>query len=178
MSDAILPKSQSAPANKPGVNPSVTPAKRVTEKTRIPMSTRTGRLAVPDLEGFHLHWAHASRVERMLKAGYEFVEVGEVEVNNMDLAGDMGASGNTDLGSRVSISAGTDVDSGRLYLMKIRQEWRDQDLERMEQANEVIAAGIRGGTIGANGPGDQSNKYLKRGQELFIPRNKRKFKGD
>jgi hypothetical protein len=99
-----------------------------------------------------------------------------VDVNNFDLAGDPAASGNTDLGSRVSVSAGMDVDSGRLYLMKLRSEWWDEDCKKMEAANEKIAEGIRGGAIGGGGPGDHSRKYLKEGQELFIPASERKFK--
>ena len=85
------------------------------------MSVRDLKLAVPEIEGYHLHYAHEKRVNRMLRAGYEFVDFDEVEVTNLDLAGDRGASGNSDLGSRVSVSAGDSSDSGRLVLMKLEK---------------------------------------------------------
>ena len=173
----VLPKS-TAPEQPKEDNPSVTPSKRVTEETRIPMSTRTLKLEVPELAGYHLHWAVDTRVARMLRAGYERVMADEVDLTNLDIAGDRGASGNADMGSGVSVAAGESVESGRLILMKLRNDWWDADCKRIEAENEKIAAGLRGGTIGMEGPGDQSNRYnkLKEGQELFIPRNKRRFK--
>lgn len=173
----VLPKSTAkAPEPNPKVNPANAPSPRVTEETRIPMSVRDLKLAVPDIPGYHLHYAHERRVPRMLRAGYEFVEHGEVELNNTDLAGDRSMSGNTDLGSRVSVSAGDAEDSGRLVLMKIRQEWWDKDCAKIEEENEKIAASIRGGNVGDSSADHQAHKYLKEGQELFIPRNKRRFK--
>jgi len=177
MSEQVLDKKAAATPT-PEVkeaNPSVTPAKRVTDETRIPMSLRQQKLAVPDIEGYHLHYAVDNRVARMLRAGYEYVGYDEVDLTNVDLAGDRGASGNSDLGSRVSLPAGDSVESGRLVLMKIRNEWWNQDCERMEQENEKIAARIRGGNIGDSSADHVSHKYLKEGQELFIPRKKRRF---
>lgn len=171
----ILEKKASAPAPDLKVNPSVTPPTRVTEASRVPMSVRQQKLAVPDIPGYHLHYAMEKRVPAMLRAGYEFVSADEVDLTNLDIAGDRGTSGNTDLGSRVSISAGDSDDSGRLVLMKLRNEWWNQDCERMEQENEKIAARIRGGNIGDGSEDHSKHKYLKDGQELFIPRNKRRF---
>jgi len=169
----ILPKKDLPPKVDSDLNPANQPARRVTAETRIPMSSRNAKLAVPEIPGWHLHWAIGSKVNRMLKAGYDFVDQSEVDLNNFDLAGDAGTSGNTDLGSRVSVAAGADVDSGRLYLMKLPEEWWNEDCKRMEEANEKIAAGIRGGNIGDEGEDHKKHKYLKEGQKLFIPRDKR-----
>lgn len=67
----------------------------------------------------------------------------------------------------------------RLYLMKLRQEWRDKDVQKLEEINERVAAAIRGGRpapgqVGAPGetPTDQLQRYLKKGQDLFIPKRR------
>lgn len=163
------------------INPANTPEKRVTEATRIPMTLPDTKLSVPEIPGYFLYWHLGQNVPRAIKAGYEFVEDSEIDLPNSGLADDASKSGNTDLGTRVSMIAGGLVEGTlepqRLYLMKLRNEWRDKDMQAMEQVNERVAAAIRGGQPTPGQPGapgetnhDRLQRYLKKGQDLFIPK--------
>lgn len=164
------------------MNPSNTPEKRVNEADFIPMSVPQLRLAVPAKDGWHRHWFVSKNVQRALRAGYSFVEAGDVEVNNPDVAGAVNSSGSTDLGSRVSSLAGGFIEGtsepARLYLMEMPQERRNKQSAMLEQVNENIAAALRGGrpTPGGVGgapgetAGDAARRYLKTGQDLFYPK--------
>ena len=103
---------------------------------------------------------------------------------NAGLADDASRSGNTDLGSRVSAPAGGlvegTVEPQRLYLMKLRQEWRDKDVEVREATNERVAVSLRGGNASPGAGGapeetgdDRLKRYLKKGQDLFMPKRPR-----
>ena len=63
-----------------------------TERQRIPMSLPMQKLAVPELEGYHLHWmlGTTTRINQALRAGYEFVDPSEVDVVNTGLADEIG----------------------------------------------------------------------------------------
>lgn len=161
------------------VNPSNERASRVTEATRVPMSLPELKLAVPEIPGMHLHWFRGARVARAIQAGYEHVMADEVTIVNTGLADDASRSGNSDLGSRVSVVAGdADPDSGaveRLYLMKIRQEWWEQDQKALEAKNEKIAATLRGSGDIAPNPEDTSNRYVPdraRQKTMFTPKRR------
>jgi len=120
------------------------------------------------------------RIQRALDAGYEYVTRDEVYLNNKDLAGDASKTGNTDLGNGVSIVAGGDSIDGqatRLHLMKIRQEWYDEDQAVLAKRNQSIADALVGGTMKSDQspetPGDMSKRYLdKRTKipDMFIPK--------
>ena len=161
------------------VNPSNPAPRRVTEATRIPMSVPTLRLQVPDIPGWHLHWMLDRNVSRALKAGYVFVSDGEVDVNNLNIADDPSTSGSTDLGSRISVAAAREPDdltkqTQRLYLMKLPQEWWDQDQAKRDEVNEGIARTMRAGMAGAEGDPEKAMRYLKEGQDMFVPRRARR----
>lgn len=172
---ASVPSTQDNPAN---------PAlRRVTEATRIPMSLPQLKLQVPDIAGFHLHWFLSKNIRAAQRAGYEFVREDEVDINNTSLADSASSSGNSDMGSRVSVLAGglaeNKVEAEQLYLMKLPQAWRDKDVAALEAANDKIAEAIRGGTIGSEAAGrpnetasDRARRYLKTGQQLLYPKNR------
>lgn len=149
------------------LNPATRTDKSAAERKRIPMSVPVQRLEAPDIPGFHLHWflGTAERLQRALDGGYEFVDPREAKINNVSLGGDSAISGNTDMGSRVSVGSGQEVGKDgqpvRLVLMKIKQEWWDDDQKLVEQRNEQVAAALRGGMLNdpAN-PGDTSHSYL------------------
>lgn len=174
----ILEAAGGTPLPPPTVNPANAPLRRVTEGSRIPMSVPQSKLTVPAIPGYYLYWFLGQNVPRALKAGYEFVDESEADVTNTGLADDANQQGNSDMGSRVSIVAGGLIEGTaepqRLYLMKLRQEWRDKDAADLEAVNERIAAAIRGGqpAPGASAPGetnhDRLQRYLKKGQDLFI----------
>lgn len=161
-----------------------TATKTQAERKRIPMSVPVQKLEVPAIEGYHLHWFINSteRIERAVNAGYEFVEARDVKLNNVSLGGDSAVSGNTDLGSRVSVVSGQEVGKDgqptRLILMKIRQEWYEEDQKLIDDRNELTAAALRGGLIGAenDAAGDTRQRYLDKARtqipDLFKPKRK------
>jgi len=134
------------------------------ERERIPMSLPLLKLAVPDIPGYHLHWMRgdAARIAQATRAGYEFVDADEVNVTNTGLADDASQSGNSDLGSRVSVLGGSTPDQQgqpeRLYLMKIRQEWWEKDQAALGDKQEAMANTLRGGAPGENAYIPQANK--------------------
>lgn len=149
--------------------------------TRIPMSTPVLRMEVPLIPGYHQHWMKGTtvRLQRALDAGYEFVNASETKVPSVSLGASSAQSGNTDMGSRVSILAGKETGEDgqplRLYLMKIKQEWYNKDQVALEAGSEDIAASICGGGIGSEKEVDGGNRYL--GKRTVIPdmfRKKRK----
>jgi hypothetical protein len=146
----------------------------VNERTRIPMSVPVSKLSVPEIPGYRLYWfrGEPGRLARAEQAGYEFVDRGEVELTSLDLAG--GAEdGNTDLGTRVTRSAGDlvgeDGQPTTLVLMKIREEWALADDQAKEDRNDTIAAALRGGMIGSekDQPDDRDARYV--GRQSKIP---------
>lgn len=161
-------------------NPSNTPGKTSAERKRIPMSVPVQKLEVPEIPGFHLHWfrGDAARIERAKAGGYEFVDAPEVSLNNVSLGGDSAASGSTDMGSRVSIVAGKELGPDgqpiRMVLMKIRQEWWEDDQKLVEAQNAKIADSIMGGRAQSQAAdaGDGNIRYVGSATkipELFTP---------
>lgn len=164
------------------LNPATPAAKSAAERKRIPMSVPVQRLEAPDMPGFHLHWflGSSERLQRAIDGGYEFVDERELKINNVSLGGDSTASGNTDMGSRVSIVSGQEVGKDgqptRLILMKIKQEWWEEDQKLVEQRNEQVAAALRGGLLGAekDAAGDTALRYIDKARtkipDLFMPK--------
>lgn len=128
-------------------NPANQPEKRVTERGRIPMSIPMQKLATPPIEGYFTHWfvGTPARISQALRAGFEFVDGDEVELQECGIAD---LNQNSDMGSRVSIVSGNDptasAGENELVLMKLRQEYRDDDLAKMAERNEAVAAALRG----------------------------------
>ncbi len=146
-----------------------------TERKRIPMSVPVQKLECPDIPGFHLHWFNgtAARLQRALDGGYEFVDSREIQLNNVSLGGDSAASGNTDMGTRVSVVAGKqlapDGQPLRMVLMKIRLEYYNEDQKLIEQRNDQVASSLMGGLLGAEGAadaGETANRYVKKGTRM------------
>lgn len=149
----------------------------------IPMSAPIQRLQVPKKDGFVRYWfrGDAGRIQRAQQAGYRFVDPSEVKVNNFDLGGDSSKSGNTDLGSRVSIITGDTTFDGqpaRLYLMEIREELYEKGQQFLRDANESVAAALRSGLIGSDevgeGASDKAARYSKSGVPDFLNPLKRR----
>lgn len=150
-----------------------------------PMTSATLRLEVPKRDGWHRHWFRGTpeRIARAQKAGYRFVDEREVSLNNFDLGGDAKESGNSDLGSRVSVISGDDVDTtgqpGRLYLMECPEHLYQRSKAILDQRNDDVATALRGGNIGKGAQGettvDQNNRYMKgNAPDLFTPNKPRR----
>lgn len=161
-----------------------TPAKAA-ERRRIPMSVPVQRLETTPIEGYHLHWFNGTpeRIQRALDGGYEFVDEREMKINNVSLGSDSAVSGNADMGSRVSVVSGQEVGKDgqpvRMVLMKIKQEWWDEDQKAIEARNELVRDSLLGGMIGAENdrPGDSQHRYVDKSRtqipDFFKPKRKR-----
>ena len=144
------------------VNPANKPAKRV------PLTQSQRKLAVPDLPGYHLYWFRGSpdRLAAAQAAGYEFVDQNEVSLNSFGIGGDSLKTGNTDLGSRVSVVAGgeltPDNQAVRLYLMKQKMEFYLEDQKEVEARSEQTTAALLGamqsGQVGSSE--DAAHRYV------------------
>lgn len=150
-----------------------------------PMSKGVMKLEVPEREGYVRRWFRGDpgRIGRAIQAGYTFVDANEVHLNNFDLGGDAKNSGNTDLGTRVSVISGDEADStgqpARLYLMECPEEIYEYSRKLLDDRNESVAEALRGGKIGAGSNSDettfdQSTRYVKgKVPDLFNPNKRR-----
>jgi hypothetical protein len=147
-SKPVASVAEAAAAATSQINPANDPKEAGAERRRrVPMSVPTRKLEVDPIPGFHLHWFAENKVPRARAAGYEIVNVGEVTLNGNPLGG--GMDGNTDLGSNVSIVGSVDGPNGheRLVLMKLREEFWQEDCEALRAKNEGIYTAIFGGEI-------------------------------
>ena len=111
----------------------------------------TGKLKVGHLiDGYHLHILNdvPGRIEQALGAGYEFVspdEVGGTAVNVV--------SRNTDIGDKVRFLVGTDGNNQPMYayLMKIRNEFYEEDQNAIQERVDRTDAAIRQGQLTKEG---------------------------
>lgn len=154
---------------------------RITDSNRIPMSSGQQKLSVPDIPGYHLHWMRGTpdRLQAALQGGYEFVDQSETRQTNLLLGGDATQSGNTDMGTRVSVIAGEEVGSDnqpvRLYLMKLKQEWHEQDMQSQEGKSERLRKTLLSGGMGQGkheGDGDADSRYVgaQTSRNMFQPK--------
>jgi hypothetical protein len=114
-------------------------------KNRIPMSVPAQRLEVQTIPGWRLYWFKEENVARAYcDSHYEFVTNEEVALNRISIAGNPRESGNTDLGSGVSIIGGT-TQSGtpqRLVLMKLPMELFKEDQALLMQKGVERLSGV------------------------------------
>jgi len=148
-------------------NPSISQEDRVDAQAfrRIPMSAPQAKLATPTIPGYHLHWLNdiPGRINQAIAGGYEFVEPEETFVNDRNPGSPSAASGSSDLGSRVSVVVGSD-DKGneiRAYLMKIRNEWYEQDQQASQDRVDQVANAMRQGKANTPQNPDRDLRYTK-----------------
>lgn len=149
-----------------------------------PMSAATKKLEVPEREGFHRRWIRGEpgRIAKAQRAGYTFVNSDDVTVNNHDLGGDAKQSGNTDLGTRVSVISGDGVgfdgQPDRLYLMECPLEYYEYSRSLVQERNQSVADALTTGRIGEENEegSDASKRYLGARANIpdFFNPNKRK----
>ena len=137
-------------------------------RKRIPMSVPKAKLSVPEIDGYHLHWIndYAGRIAQAHQGGYEFVNEEECMINNFSLGTASDLSGNTDMGSRVSVVVGKNEDGTalRAYLMKIRNEWFAEDQEVAQERVNAVDQQIKRGHVGSeqdSSRSDTDNRYVK-----------------
>jgi hypothetical protein len=160
-------------------NPAERPGKPTSERRRGSFLAPTRKLEVPEIPGYYLYWVRGTydEISRAMNAGFEFVTQDEVKLNNTSLGTTSVKSGNTDLGSRVSVIAGSELDETgqplRLYLMKQKWEYHLEDLEELDKRNQtVIRALVSSTAVGGPAPGetaaDVAARYVDR-QRTRIP---------
>ena len=150
------------------INPATQSTRSSAERKRVPMSVPVQRLEVPEIPGYHLHWFNGTgeRIQRALDGAYEFVLPEETEVSAVSLGGDSAASGNTDMGSRVSIVSGQEIGKDgqplRLVLMKIKLEYYEEDQRLLEERSDNVARSLNAGTYGSerDSAGDAGTRYV------------------
>lgn len=114
-------------------------------RQRIPMSVPQQRLEVQSIPGWRLYWFKEENVARAYAdSHYDFVTNEEVALNRISIAGRPDLSGNTDLGSAVSIVAGSDQHGHpqRLVLMKLPMEYFKEDQAHLMQKSVERLSGV------------------------------------
>jgi hypothetical protein len=114
-------------------------------RKRTPMSVPQQRLEVQTIPGWRLYWFKEENVARAFCDGhYDFVTSHDVALNRMSIAGSPGESGNTDLGSGVTIIGGTTAAGApqRLILMKVPMEIFKADQETLMQKSVARISGV------------------------------------
>ena len=147
--DRLVAKMEERNAPKEEVTPAIDGA---TRKRRNVFNGTEAKLGVrQQIDGYHLHILtdKGSRIEEALDAGYEFVrpnEIGGISENVV--------SRNGDLGERIRYLVNPRAEGTEQYgyLMKIRQEWYEQDQVELQAKNNLIDESIRGGKITGNNP--------------------------
>lgn len=149
-------------------------------RKRIPMDVQQQRLEVQDIPGWRLYWFKEENVPRAYCEGhYDFVTDEDVSLNRILIAQNPRNSGNTDLGSGVSIVGGTNKDGQpqRLVLMKLPVELFKQDQAEKMQKNTSRLSGVFEGEkiFGDDGEVNDSGQltYTKdvsfRSRGTFVP---------
>jgi hypothetical protein len=131
---------------------------RATRKRRNVFNGTEAKISVrTQIDGYHLHvfTDTGGRIQEALDNGYEFVrpnEVGGVSENVV--------SRNGDLGERIRYLVNPRAEGTEQYgyLMKIRQEWFEEDQAELQAKNNLIDAAIRKGKI----TGENSSFYTPR----------------
>jgi hypothetical protein len=153
-------------------NPTVSLGRSGAERKRIPLSVPQRKLEVPAIPGYWLRWFRGTpmRLAQADRAGYSFVHEDEVQLNNLSLGGDATKAGNSDMGSRVSVIEGSEVDGSgqavRMYLMKQKMEDHLEDRAIEQERNDSVADALVGqyktGTVGAGAQGEQADDVAAR----------------
>ena len=131
----------------------------VTRKRRNTFNGTEAKLSVREqIPGYHLHvfTDTGGRIKDAMDSGYEFVvpaEVGGVSENVV--------SRNGDLGERIRYLVNPRAEGTEQYgyLMKIRQEWYEEDQAELQAKNNRIDAAIRKGKV----TGENTGFYVPQG---------------
>jgi hypothetical protein len=117
----------------------------------VPRLTLAVKFEIP---GQHLCWMNDDgNVEQALDSGYEFVTRGETEL-------EVGITPtNVDISDKIKQKVGTTQQGDVLYayLMKIKQEWFEEDMQAIEAQNKQVEDAIASGNI--NGSVGQDGRY-------------------
>ena len=121
------------------------------ERVRNVFNGTQAKLTVNNqIPGYHLHIFNdePGRIQTAIDGGWEFVTPDEVGGTK-----DSVTSGNTDLGDKVRFLVGTSEKGDGLYayLMKIKEEWWQEDQAEIQKRNDRVDDAIRSGVNVASG---------------------------
>jgi len=153
--DRLVAKMEERKAAETAPTPAINGA---TRKKRNVFNGTEAKISVQQqIEGYHLHvfTDTGGRIQAAMDNGYEFVtpdEVGGVSENVV--------SRNGDLGERIRYLVNPRAEGTEQYgyLMKIRQEWYEEDQAELQAKNNLIDAAVRKGKI----TGENSSFYTPR----------------
>ena len=98
------------------------------------------------IPGYHLHIFNdePGRIQTALDGGYEFVSPDEVGGTTENVV-----SRNTDIGDKVRFLVGANATGEPVYayLMKIKQEWFEEDQKALQERNDLTDRAIKGGKL-------------------------------
>jgi hypothetical protein len=139
---------------------------------RVSMTDVQQRLKVPDMPGYRLYWFKDDNVPKALAAYYEPVKDYEINVPHNSIGSDEFVSGNTDLGTNVSIIAGSNAAGQpvRLNLMKLPLQYYREDQKKVELRNGNIMEAIFGDEakmFDADGAITEMDSHAYRKKALF-----------
>ena len=122
-------------------------ADRPTRQARIPFGASRTKLGVnTELPGYHLHWVNdtTGRVDEAQQGGYTFVEPKEVGLADKDTQ------------VKRFVGKGESGEAIYAYLMKLEQEFYDEDQKALQASVDVFDKAIKSGTLDQK-PGE--NRY-------------------
>lgn len=151
-----MAKNDLAAAGAPGANETAgAEAPPRHRPTRKPFGSMDQKLAWPPIKGHHLHWFNdiPGRLDRAKEAGYEHVKDAD--------------------GKTVSRIVGSASEGGglRAYLMKIPQEWYDEDMKLEQKRIDELDGDLRRGRVageGLNQKHDGAEKFYVGKQGIVI----------
>ena len=114
------------------------------------------------IEGYQLHIFNdePGRIDWALANDYEFVSPEEVGGTTTNVV-----SRNTDVGDKVRYLVGTSGSDPQYgYLMKIRQEWYDEDQQRVQDRVDLTDEAIRRGKL--KGDGYDTDGFVNNGIKI------------
>jgi hypothetical protein len=123
-----------------------------TRRRRNTFNGTEGKLTVRgQIPGYHMHifTDTENRIQNALDGGYEFVRPNEVEGVSENVV-----SRNGDLGERIRFLVNAKASGSEQYgyLMKIRQEWYEEDQAALQEKNNRIDHALRKGKIAGDNP--------------------------
>ena len=142
------------------------------------------KLHIPEgtIPGYVLYWfrGEPGRISSAIRKGWEWVTPEEISqyIAAVGIGMDLAGGGSSDMGSKVSTAAqegvGPDGQYLRLFLMKLKKEYWDEDMKRyIEKKIEPIVDAFKSGMVGADtsgeAPGDRKLRYRPKAEtpEMF-----------
>ena len=137
------PSSSTQEAMNPGNDLEQRQEKFVEKRKRVSMAMASRKLETPELPGYYLHWVNGEpdRIAKALRADYTFVQTDELPGYALELGDQTGISGISQTGGNISVIAGGTAQDGqalKLFLMKLPQELRDEDLQQRDDEGKRL----------------------------------------